>query len=142
MVEEIESGFQMGGYSWPLWFCVIRWHSLHPPKLWEYCTVSATADLFVPILATFSNSVHFHYLPVSISVVVFPGEPGLAGSPSVFFLHLFQKRTYGYKCAGFLWTRCSSCHPTNSVKAPKETQSTEPNRRPCLVLISSTAGFL
>lgn len=49
----------------------------------------------------------------------FAGECGLAGSTLVFFLHLFWERT-------FLRALCPSCHPTNIVKALKETQSTDP----------------
>jgi len=39
---------------------------------------------------------------------------------------------------GILQVRCSSCHPTNSVKALQRTQSTYLNQWPGLVLSSST----
>jgi len=42
----------------------------------------------------------------------------------------------------FLHARCPSCHPTNSVKALQETQSTDPNQWPGLILSSSTTGLL
>ena len=48
--------------------------------------------------------------------------------PSFFFLHMFQKRTFRGRCHRFSRPRCPSCHPTNSVKALKETQSTDPNQ--------------
>jgi len=43
---------------------------------------------------------------------------------------------------GFLWARCPSCHPTNSVKALKGTQSTDHNQWSDLILSSSTTGLL
>ena len=49
----------------------------------------------------------------------FPREPGLAG-PSVVFLRLSWNRTF----VDTLLVGCPSCHPTNSVKTLKETQST------------------
>jgi len=41
-----------------------------------------------------------------------------------------------------LWARCPSRHPTNSVKAPKETQSTDTNQWPGLILSSSATRLL
>ena len=46
------------------------------------------------------------------------------------------------ECHVRLQTGCPSCHPTSSVKALKETQSTDPNQWPGLVLSSSTTEFL
>jgi len=57
----------------------------------------------------------------------FPGEPGLVGSHLVFFLNLFQKKTYETSDT-FVWARCPSCHPTNSVRAWKKNQRTDPNQ--------------
>jgi len=42
----------------------------------------------------------------------------------------------------FLWAACPSCHPTNSVKAPKETQSTVPNQWSGLIFSSSTTQLV
>jgi len=53
---------------------------------------------------------------------VFTGKPGLAGAPSAFFLHLFQKRIWQW----FLRPWCPFWHSTNSAKAVKQTQSTDP----------------
>jgi len=39
---------------------------------------------------------------------------GLAGL-SIFILHLFQKRPFGYIWHRFLWTECVSCLPLTSV---------------------------
>jgi len=50
------------------------------------------------------------------------------------------KRMFGDKGV-FLFARCPSCHPTNSVKKVKETQSTYPNRSPGLILSLSTWGM-
>jgi len=36
---------------------------------------------------------------------------------------------------------CPSCHPTNSVKALKKTQSTDPDQWPGVILSSSNAGL-
>jgi len=43
---------------------------------------------------------------------------------------------------GFFWAGCPSCHPTISIKALKETQSTSCNQCPGLILSSSTTGLL
>jgi len=43
----------------------------------------------------------------------FPGEQGSASSPSVLFLHLFQRRTLEDKRQGFFM----GCYATNNVKA-------------------------
>ena len=51
-----------------------------------------------------------------------------------FFLHVFWRRTSGKSSTGFLWVGGSSCHPTNSIKALKETQSTDTNQWPDLIL--------
>jgi len=37
-------------------------------------------------------------------------------------------QTFSGRCHRFSWPRCPSCHPTNSVKALKETQSIDPNQ--------------
>ena len=63
---------------------------------------------------------------------------GQLGFPWVHLPHLFQERTSGDKCNSFLWAGCSSGHSTISVKALKETQSTNPNQWPGLILSSST----
>jgi len=42
----------------------------------------------------------------------------------------------------FLRVRCPSCHPTNSVKALKETQSSDPNQRLGVILSSTSTGLL
>jgi len=63
----------------------------------------------------------------------------------VFFLQLFRKTALWntsklhslYEPAG-----CPLCHPTNSVKTLKETQSNDPNQWPGYVVSSSTAGLL
>jgi len=57
----------------------------------------------------------------------FPGKPGLASSPVVFFRPMFWKRMSGKKH-----------HPTNTVKTLKETKCTDPSRWPSLILLSST----
>jgi len=41
-----------------------------------------------------------------------------------------------------LWAACPSSHQTTSIKALKETQSTNPNQWPGLILSSSTTGLL
>jgi len=51
----------------------------------------------------------------------FSAQTWLAGSPSVFFLDLFWKRILGISGTGFLQVWCPYWHPTNSVKALKET---------------------
>jgi len=74
---------------------------------------------------------------------LFPGQPGLPSSPQVFFVHLFWKRTFGEKWHRlFIQAGRPSCHPTNSVKALKETQSTGPNQWPGLILSSFSTRLL
>jgi len=58
---------------------------------------------------------------------------------SGFFLHLFCLRI---SSTGFFTGQMSSCHPTASVKALKETQSSDPNQPPDLILCSSTNKLL
>ena len=72
------------------------------------CTSSHMS--FIPLLP--------NYLPICISIFSghFPDEPGLA-TPLVFFLQLFQKRTFRINAETFMCQICPSCHPTNSVKA-------------------------
>jgi len=60
-------------------------------------------------------------------------------SLSVYFLHLFQKRSFGIS---FSRTRCPSCHLTNSVESLKETQSTGHNQWPGTILSASTTVLL
>jgi len=61
--------------------------------------------------------------------------------------HLFSSSTFSeteslrISGTGFLSAACPSCHPTNSVKALKKTQSTDPSQWPGLILSSSTTGF-
>ena len=58
-----------------------------------------------------------------------PGEPGSTSLPSVFFLHVFQKRTFRDKWLGSLMGPMPFLSPdqqTNSIKALPETRSTEP----------------
>jgi len=57
----------------------------------------------------------------------FPCKPGLASSHSVFLIHLFQTRTSVDKWQSTLWEWCPFCHPTNSIKVPKETWNTDLN---------------
>jgi len=66
----------------------------------------------------------------------FPGEPGSVGSPSHPSLlpSVLEEKLWGF-VAG-----CPSRHPTNSVKALKETQSTNPNQWPGIILSSATTG--
>ena len=64
------------------------------------------------------------------------GKLGIAGFSSVFFHHFFWKKN------SFLHATYPSCHPTNSVKTLKVTQSTKPNQWPDLVLSSSITGLL
>jgi len=57
-------------------------------------------------------------------------------------LHVFWKRTSEDNWNGMgpmSNVQCPSCHPTISVKAPKETQSTDPKISLSLVLSSLTA---
>jgi len=50
-------------------------------------------------------------------------------SPLSFFIHMFRNRTFGDKWYRFFTGQIPfSCHPTNSAKALKETQSTVHNQ--------------
>jgi len=69
----------------------------------------------------------------------FPSKPGL--EPLGFFLYLSWNRTFEDKWLTSLWAACPSCHPTNSVKAQKETQSTNSNQLPEPILSISTTGL-
>ena len=61
-----------------------------------------------------------------------------ARSPSDFFLHLFWKRASRDKWHRLLLSAgCPSCHPTNSVKPLKRTQSTDPNQWPGLTSLTT-----
>jgi len=57
-------------------------------------------------------------------------------------MHLTEVWRAGVAGTDFLQAGCPSCHPTISVKALKETQSTNPNQCPDLILSSSTNGLL
>jgi len=57
----------------------------------------------------------------------------------VFFVTCSEQNLCG---TDILWTRCPSCHPTNRVNAPKETQSTDPSQWLGLILSSSIIGLL
>jgi len=72
-------------------------------------------------------------------MAIFQVQLGQTGSPLVFFRHLFQK-AFGIVAQVFLRAGCPSCHPTNSVKTLKETQSHEPQQ--WLMLSSSITVFL
>jgi len=69
----------------------------------------------------------------------FPDLPASASSPSLFFLHSPWKRTFRGKWPGAGYP---SCHPTNSVKALRETQSTDHNTWPGLGQISQESTVL
>jgi len=79
-------------------------------------------------LSTSLTSGQFHDIFLTaIIFLTFPGFPDKR-SPN-FFLHLAPaKKTLGDKWHLLFRVRCPSCHPTNSVKAPKETRSTDPNQ--------------
>jgi len=57
-----------------------------------------------------------------------PGEPGSASSPSAFFFHFFQYRTFENKWCRFLKAKFPFCHPTHSVKTLDETKALTPAR--------------
>jgi len=79
-----------------------------------FSLASVTAS-FVPVTlmcgSAENNTPHFSHpsathTPTYLSTHLrlsgcFPGKPGSAGSPSVFFHHLFRKRIYGQKWYGF-----------------------------------------
>jgi len=65
-------------------------------------------------------------VPTSVLMVIFQvnlGQPVKFSSSTCSGKEALEKRG-----RGFLWARCPSCHPTNSVKALKETQSTDHNQ--------------
>ena len=72
-------------------------HTMHmyrgTTKLWQSADTSKTARQYLPVLTA-----------------IFPGEPRYG-----FFVHLFQKGTYGDKWQSFLWARCRSCHVTQTT---------------------------
>jgi len=73
----------------------------------------------------------------------FPGEPGLAASPLVFFHHVLWKTIFGDEhYTGFYRPDTRSCHPAINVKALKATQSTDPSLWPVLILSTSITGLL
>jgi len=87
---------------------------------------------------------YLHCLRTAIYMAAKPAsmlaEPGLAD----FWFSLFTcTGTKPLKITGasFLWAWYPSCHPTNSVRAPKATQSTDPNWWPGLILSSYTNGL-
>jgi len=55
---------------------------------------------------------------------------------------VLQKTTIGSKQHRFLQAGCPFCHPTDSVEALKETQDTDLNQWPDLILFLSVAGPL
>jgi len=60
---------------------------------------------------------------------LFPGEPRLAGPPSISVSVCSRRHHLGTSEMGFFYKLgCPSCHPTNSVKALKETQSNDLNQ--------------
>jgi len=67
-----------------------------------------------------------------------PGKPALA-SPSVFF-HLLQERTFRANC----FTRCPTSYLAHNqpCQSTEETQSTDLNQWPGLILSSPTTGLL
>jgi len=67
----------------------------------------------------------------------FTSNPGSAGPSSLFFLHMFLKRTFGDK-----WHRFFMGCMSFSMKALKETQICEADQWPGLILSSSTTGLL
>jgi len=96
------------------------------------------------ITPTNSSAVPLLFLRLTICAHVrftdhFPGEPELASSlvllpPLVLEENLWVKWWRFYSQMPFL----SYGHPTNSVKALKETQSTDANQWPGIILFSST----
>jgi len=125
-------------------YCRLTWEGIyiHVSRLHAECFCVA-ADTWVHLfLASASMAVSFTTFQLSNTyycyycyycrrlTAVFPGEPGSDGSPRFLLLHLFHNRTSGISGTGFLCARCPSCHPTISVKALKETQSTNPSQWP------------
>jgi len=53
-----------------------------------------------------------------------------------------EEKLWGSVQQGFLWARCLSCHPTNSVKAQKEMHGTNPTQWHDLILSSPITGLL
>ena len=74
----------------------------------------------------------------------FSGEPALASSPRTWILLPLVLEKNLWQCVAQVSLRaaCPSRHPTNSVKALKETLSYHPNHWPGLILSSSTSGLL
>jgi len=89
------------------------------PGAYVTCTtqINPVIQVCVPVHTSFIPLLP-NYLPICISIFSghFPDEPGLA-TPLVFFLQLFQKRTFRINAETFMCQICPSCHPTNSVKA-------------------------
>ena len=85
-------------------------------------------------------------LPQLFSVIAyFTCDYGLASSSLVYFLYLLWNRNSGINAIDFLWDKQPSCHPTNSVRALKEIQSTDPNQGTSLtglIISSSTTRLL
>jgi len=69
------------------------------------------------------------YLPTSVLMAIFQ-VPGLASSPRLFPPFVLEDKVWDKWHRLILWVGCPSCHPTNSIKALKETWSTVPIQRP------------
>ena len=74
-------------------------------------------------------------------MAIFQGKSGSPGSPlGLSPLPILEENLWRLVDLEFSQARCPCCHPTSSVKALKETQSTNPNLD--LVLSSSRTGLL
>jgi len=77
--------------------------------------------------------------PETIHHLHFPAASGLASPPrrSSFSCFRTEPLPLGLSDTGFLSARCSSCHPTNDVKAPNETMH---RRQPLGIIADGDAG--
>jgi len=75
-------------------------------------------------------------------MAIFSREPGIASSSLGPPPRPLLEESLRISGMGFLWVGYPSCHPTNSVKTLKGTQSTDPNHWPGLILSSSTTRLL
>jgi len=90
-----------------------------------------------PIALAGPLNYYYYYHSSFHFMAIFPGESGSADSPPV-LLHLFQNPTCGDQWQRvFLRASCPFCHPSIT-----QTQSTNHNPWPDVILSSSTTGLL
>jgi len=109
---------------------VLQLHACCATLLWQECRIYIVCHQWGHITAGTTTTFSFYLTSLVLTVdstlvaSFFPGQPLPLDS-----LTVFVRDVWHIFCAG-----CPSRHPTNSVKALKETQSSDPNQWPGLIL--------